>query len=737
MKKNWLEKLKHVEDLASYYKRHPLSPCYRPKLGKPWQPSSVWRLFHRQATALQFAKTRKEDVHVFALETVLEHVGRRLYLATTYTEFWFYYTKHYQTLAHCYEVIPADTVCKLYFDLEFYKPANPNADGTKMVALLIEFFCRKLEECYDVKCSADCVINLDSSTDEKCSHHLIFVLPNVAFKDNINVGNFVKSALHPLLLTSDGKSTSKDHETSPLHAAHGNSEKSPHDTTAKGCCSSSLNTKIKDCDLSSFLVGDKNGGKQLFIDLGVYTKNRNFRLYKSSKLGKDAVLELAKDNQFSGKPPRHMSTEEHIFLCSLISNVRFTDGLKILTCASPSDANGGPRAGGRETLISGSSFVNGSSPYPEIDEFIRSLVTREGFHGGIRQWNYFSLEELIVYDTVNYRWCENIGRAHKSNNVMLLVDLKREVWYQKCHDPICRAQNFKSNYYALPPEVCLPSMFKEGDEEWALTMDENGNIEKKQMTSHTEVHTVGELVMASSADYNRTCDRGWDDGIDDAGILQASEMIHRYCILEATEDAELVDDDCILEAAEAAELEEDACILEATEDIELVDDDYILEAAEAAELEDDACILEATEDIELADDDCILGAAEDIELANDDCILGADEDVELADEDSILGAAEDVELADDYCILKAVEDVELADGLGRLQGAEVADNDFALEDGEQVDDHILEAADDAELADVADRSVAKWMLEQTDVPDEMLLEAFKDHNTSVKNINCF
>ncbi|XP_068134818.1 DNA-directed primase/polymerase protein isoform X2 [Hyperolius riggenbachi] len=652
MKKNWLEKLKHVEDLASYYKRHPLSPCYRPKLGKPWQPSSVWRLFHRQATALQFAKTRKEDVHVFALETVLEHVGRRLYLATTYTEFWFYYTKHYQTLAHCYEVIPADTVCKLYFDLEFYKPANPNADGTKMVALLIEFFCRKLEECYDVKCSADCVINLDSSTDEKCSHHLIFVLPNVAFKDNINVGNFVKSALHPLLLTSDGKSTSKDHETSPLHAAHGNSEKSPHDTTAKGCCSSSLNTKIKDCDLSSFLVGDKNGGKQLFIDLG-------------------------------------------------------------------------------------SSFVNGSSPYPEIDEFIRSLVTREGFHGGIRQWNYFSLEELIVYDTVNYRWCENIGRAHKSNNVMLLVDLKREVWYQKCHDPICRAQNFKSNYYALPPEVCLPSMFKEGDEEWALTMDENGNIEKKQMTSHTEVHTVGELVMASSADYNRTCDRGWDDGIDDAGILQASEMIHRYCILEATEDAELVDDDCILEAAEAAELEEDACILEATEDIELVDDDYILEAAEAAELEDDACILEATEDIELADDDCILGAAEDIELANDDCILGADEDVELADEDSILGAAEDVELADDYCILKAVEDVELADGLGRLQGAEVADNDFALEDGEQVDDHILEAADDAELADVADRSVAKWMLEQTDVPDEMLLEAFKDHNTSVKNINCF
>lgn len=39
---------------------------------------------------------------------------------------------------HCYEVIPENAVCKLYFDLEFNKRANPEADGKKMVALLIE-----------------------------------------------------------------------------------------------------------------------------------------------------------------------------------------------------------------------------------------------------------------------------------------------------------------------------------------------------------------------------------------------------------------------------------------------------------------------------------------------------------------------------------------------------------------------------------------------------------------------
>ncbi|XP_018421177.1 PREDICTED: DNA-directed primase/polymerase protein [Nanorana parkeri] len=521
MKRTWVEKCKNVEELACHYKRHPLNSPYRPKLAKPWQPSSVWRLFHRQAAAFEFAKTCKEAIHVFALEIVLDDAGKRLYLVTTYTEFWFYYSKNSETLAHCYEVIPADTVCKLYFDLEFYKPANPGTDGQKMVALLIEFFIRMLQEHYGLTCPADCVINLDSSTDDKFSRHLIFLLPNAAFKDNIHVGHFIRTVLQPLFPPSS-ICTHTDPGTSVMEAAE-----LCENTSTKGKCNGSMDVTEEYCDLSSFLVRDKNGGKQPFIDLGVYTKNRNFRLYKSSKLGKNAVFELAEDNKFFGKPPKHVSAEEHIFLCSLISNVRFTDCLKILTCTSPSDRNGSGRVSSGGSLISAGSVMNGyqSSPYPEIDQFIWSLVTREGFQGGIRQWNYFASEELLVYDTANYRWCENIWRAHKSNNVMLLVDLKRDVWYQKCHDPICRAQNFKSNSYPLPSEVCLPTIFKEEDEDCCLAMDENGNIKKtQQLAIHTKQHLSGE-----SEEQIGTCEPDWDDCIDDA------------CMLEAAEDAELAD----------------------------------------------------------------------------------------------------------------------------------------------------------------------------------------------------
>lgn len=35
---------------------------------------------------------------------------------------------------------------------------------------------------------------------------------------------------------------------------------------------------------------DASGAKTLFVDTGVYTRNRAFRLYLSSKAGKDALL---------------------------------------------------------------------------------------------------------------------------------------------------------------------------------------------------------------------------------------------------------------------------------------------------------------------------------------------------------------------------------------------------------------------------------------------------------------
>ncbi|XP_059765754.1 DNA-directed primase/polymerase protein isoform X2 [Balaenoptera ricei] len=529
MKRKWEAKLKQIEERASHYEREPLSLVYRPRLSKPEEPPSIWKLFHRQTQAFNFVKSCKEDVHVFALECKVGD-GQRIYLVTTYAQLWFYY-KSRRTLLHCYEVIPENAVCKLYFDLEFNRLANPGADGKKMVALLIEHVCKALQQFYRVSCSAEDVLNLDSSTSEKFSRHLIFQLRDVAFKDNIHVGNFVRKILEPafhLIASEDDDMTPETtgHEFShfsetPIKQGISFSKKSTDEDIGESWTTNSEklerlgSAKQSSPDLSFLIVKNNIGEKHLFVDLGVYTRNRNFRLYKSSKIGKYVPLEVAEDNKFYPIQSKNISIENQYFLSALVSNVRFSDTLRILTCDISQNKQ---KRVEYFNHTSTSETIEGfqCSPYPEIDQFVLLLVNKNGIKGGIRRWNYFFLEELLVYDICKYRWCENIGRAHKSNNIMILVDLKNEVWYQKCHDPICKAENFKSDCFPLPAEVRLLFLLKEEEE---FTADKTRNSETKNPREPS----------SSASSKGTFSDADWDNGIDDAYIL------------EATEDAELAE----------------------------------------------------------------------------------------------------------------------------------------------------------------------------------------------------
>ncbi|NXA41284.1 PRIPO protein, partial [Eudromia elegans] len=544
MKRKWEERLKKVEELASFYERNPLLPVYRPKLSNLFQPSPVWKIFCRQAEAFHYVKNCEEDVHVFALEKNTQN-GQRFYLVTTYCELWFYYTKDYKTsLMHCYEVIPEKDACKLYFDLEFYKPSNPGADGKSMVAKLIELVSKKLEEIYAVNCSAKDVLNLDSSTDEKFSRHLIFLPHKTVFKNNIHVGNFVRTILQPAVallrseaavLTPERRASHTRQSPAPTGGSEGSlMNLSAVEDASQSCPSIARETteaetsqQGENSEYSFLVVNDKEGRKQLFVDLGVYTKNRNFRMYKSSKAGKNVILKIAEDNKFVPTCEKNISLEEAYFLSSLVCNV---GAHKDNPCGFVSTE---ALEGCRE------------SPYPEIDSFVRTLVNKDGVQGGIRQWNYFSMEEIIVYDISGYRWCENIGRAHKSNNIMILVDLKKEVWYQKCHDPVCREKNFKSQSFPLPPTICLPFLFKE--EEHAVT-DETENKE-----GHSDPTGVSKSSVFQENFMSRELllsDSVWEHASDDAWFLEATDDVE---LAEAASDGlngdpEEIPDEVLLDA---------------------------------------------------------------------------------------------------------------------------------------------------------------------------------------------
>nr|XP_021506430.1 DNA-directed primase/polymerase protein [Meriones unguiculatus] len=463
MMRKWEATLRQIEERASHYERTPLTSIYKPRLSKPEEPPSIWKLFHRQNQAFNFVKSCKEHV------------------------------------------------------------------------------CKALGELYNVHCSAEDVFNLDSSTEEKFSRHLIFQLHEVAFKDNIHVGNFVRKILQPALHL-----LAKEDE-----------DKIPEVMSHEASCFSDVLLKQevseawekpgppKQCgpDLSFLVVKNSLGEKHLFVDLGVYTRNRNFRLYQSSKKGKCVPLEVAEDNRFIPKQAKDISEENQYFLSSLVSNVRFSDTLRILTC----DTSQTRRKWDEYFNSTGTSVepIEGfqCSPYPEVDQFVLSLVNKHDIQGGIRRWNYFFPEELLVYDICKYRWCENIGRAHKSNNIMILVDLKNEVWYQKCHDPVCRAQNFKSNCFPLPTEVSLLFLLKDEEEFTADEADETSN-------------SLTKIPPSSNLPAGGFSAGAWDDDED-------------ACFLEATEDAELAD---------AA----DRSLLDYSSSVDDIPDELIIEALQSS-----------------------------------------------------------------------------------------------------------------------------------------------------------
>ena len=76
------------------------------------------------------------------------------------------------------------------------------------------------------------------------------------------------------------------------------------------------------------------------------------------------------------------------------------------------------------------------SAFPEIDGHILNLVKPKD--GYIRKVTPSPCGWYLTYELANYRQCYNIGRAHKSNNVKFVVDLKANKFCQTCHDTNCK-----------------------------------------------------------------------------------------------------------------------------------------------------------------------------------------------------------------------------------------------------------------------------------------------------------
>ncbi|XP_012252655.2 DNA-directed primase/polymerase protein-like [Athalia rosae] len=395
--------------------RAELEPKRRRLLG----PSEFWGEYHTQREALDVAFQRSSSsLHVFVYQNSL---GFRKFIVS-HPEIYWQMDKYKPPEERCsYEVIPDGAPCHLYFDLEFETDLNQLKNGARMTKTLIDIFCAYIAEHWDLPCKRSNVLSLDSTTDVKFSRHLVFRLKNVMFKNNKHVGRFVKT-----VCANIRQSLFVD-----IH-------------------SSSVNNILKNFskeDVEELFVDTKKGRK-LFVDGGVYTRNRHFRLYKSTKWGKNSHLTESSDSEYIPST-KYRDKELGTFLDSLISFLPDNRNLSLLEYQDNGsvDTTEYSKECLSQQIQTQLSLKSAESLYPQIDKFILDIVAP----GKIRDIKVVMNNQKLMYNIADYRYCANIGRQHKSNGIYWVVDLQKKIAFQKCWDPDCAG--FKSIPKQLPLEV--------------------------------------------------------------------------------------------------------------------------------------------------------------------------------------------------------------------------------------------------------------------------------------------
>ncbi|CAF4086043.1 unnamed protein product, partial [Rotaria sordida] len=320
--------------------------------------------------------------------------------------------------------------------------------------------------------------------------HLIFQTKD-PFLDNIAVGKFVNLILediHGCLINHQCQtvinsltSQIQSNFDSLVFAKNLLSSLESHLLRFEQCNCIDDYTQLKFKDMIEFIVNKSDGsGITWFCDMGVYTKNRAFRLLRSSKFDKQECFTVAPENQWkpilrrvrpSSTEPNE--TERQTFMASL---VYFNKPIRRFIHVDDENLTAIQTINSRIQRSNQSSYITEdirkmSLDYPELINFMTNIARDKKDNGsGIRISRLYKVKEIqndfrwvinLMY-VGDYKYCENIKRHHKQNNIYFIVDMRKGTYRQKCHDPDCKT--FQGIEQSLPKHVTPWLMIL--DDEW-------------------------------------------------------------------------------------------------------------------------------------------------------------------------------------------------------------------------------------------------------------------------------
>ena len=376
--------------------------------------------------------------------------GARKYIITTINQFYVYYN-NITVDKYYYELIQHNQPCHIYFDIEYkyqYNTQLTAAHADNTIQCFIEYFTEQLQNKYNIELNHNNIIILDSNTDKKYSKHLIIHLNSnhTMFINNVQLGYFISYVCA--------------HLVDDIH-----NNRSSH-------------------QLRHMLVNiDDTGKQQLMIDQSVYSKNRCFRMYLSSKAPQSQPLYNSQPDRLTKLKRDYMCKYKYTAQYDYYLNTLITyidpcielNTLQLLTHVvfpessyTQSDTNVRIVNNGNSyddsTIISLTQCDSKLNKYQLLHEYMSNVIHNWGdcTSGVIKSILYIDktdqeLRGTICYNVINNRYCLRINRAHKSNGIYLVVSLDKHTYRQYCYDIDC------NNNSSIP--VLIPN----------YVFDEDGN----------------------------------------------------------------------------------------------------------------------------------------------------------------------------------------------------------------------------------------------------------------------
>ena len=369
-----------------------------------------WFDYQRQALEYLHGRVGKEDYGIFVYHRL---DGRRRFVVAQWVEFTHAYLNYDAGHRHHYEVVRVNSPAKLHLDVDIKLENGEPSNGKRRLQIVLQLIQWSLKTKYNVHVEPKHVIQFDSSTPSKFSVHLIY--PTVIFVDNVQCGNFVSELADVISATVF--------------------DQVQHDI---------LNSfRRSELELLFVTHGAK---RECIVDLKIYTRNRQFRIWKSAKLEKGVPLTTSAECCYP------VSTPDAFLMQSFVTCVPLNSRASHLQCAARGTQNA--RRVSDTTTGEGSATrvppTTSTATAVDLDEYVWGVIhSIPAYRNAVPQPPVHLPDgNTIVYRISGTRWCQHVERAHSQNRPYFCANMVDGVVYQMCHSYSCRG--YRSPWIQIP-----------------------------------------------------------------------------------------------------------------------------------------------------------------------------------------------------------------------------------------------------------------------------------------------